>query len=94
MVGEHGFGRFDVDGDRLTARFIRSADGSVADSVVLRSKVDPQAACAGGPDAVRGGGAGSGSTGSGSESGSGRGGKPIWVRRQVQLSGEGAEVVA
>ncbi len=85
MVGEHGFGRFDVDGDRLTARFIRSADGSVADSVVLRSKVDPQAACAGGPDAVRSG-SGSGSMGSGSGSEE----KRNWIRRQVQLSAEGA----
>ncbi|KXZ48140.1 hypothetical protein GPECTOR_30g236 [Gonium pectorale] len=45
VVNDFGFGRFDVDGDTMQVSFILSRDGSVADSVTLRSKVAPGDAC-------------------------------------------------
>eukprot|EP00955_Chlamydomonas_euryale_P057993 356944-Chlamydomonas_euryale.AAC.2 len=38
-VLDHGFGRFSIDGDRLSYEFIRSGDGGVADHVKLLAQV-------------------------------------------------------
>ncbi|KAG1677551.1 hypothetical protein FOA52_014449 [Chlamydomonas sp. UWO 241] len=60
-VLEHGFGRFSIDGDRLSYEFIRSSDGSVSDSAMVLAQV-PRSGCRGWMAA-----AGSRSSGSGGD---------------------------
>jgi hypothetical protein len=64
-VRENGFGRFSIDGDRLSYVFIRSEDGTIADRVAVLAQVT-RSGCSGYMAGLRSGSGGSGNcTGSG-----------------------------